>query len=470
MARRETVFFCTECGYEVSKWTGVCPGCHAFNTMTEAPRESGRPAGNVASVRRIDLPKPLPLSAIPEESEERISTGMEELDRVLGGGVVSGALILTGGDPGIGKSTLLLQAARNMAAGGKKILYISGEESLRQIKLRARRLGEFPDELRFLCETSLDAILKLLQEEKPAVVVIDSIQTMMKEDVSGTPGSPSQVRECTAQLLQTAKSLSITVFIIGHVTKEGTVAGPRMLEHMVDTVLYFEGDRHASYRILRGVKNRFGAVNEIGVFEMRSEGLAEVPNPSAFLLSGSAEQDSGSVVSCVIEGTRPLLLEVQGLVSRSAFGMARRTAAGVDYNRVNLLLAVLEKRCRLSLSDCDAYVNIAGGLRVNDPALDLAVILALYSSYRNLLLPPHLIVFGEVGLSGELRDVPFTEQRVQEALRLGYTSCLLPRASLNRGIKAKGMKLIGAAGLDEAIRYLHAASPARPESEEGGRA
>ena len=466
MAKRETVFFCSECGYEVSKWTGVCPGCHSFNTMTEAPRE---PASGKSALlpRRGPAVRPVSLSEIPEENETRISTGMEELDRVLGGGVVPGSLILTGGDPGIGKSTLLLQVARNMSAAGRGVLYVSGEESLRQIRLRARRLGSFPDSLRFLCETSLDRIAELMKTEKPDAVVIDSIQTMMREDVSATPGSPSQVRECTAPLLELAKSLSVTVFIIGHVTKEGTVAGPRMLEHMVDTVLYFEGDRHASYRILRGVKNRFGAVSEIGVFEMRSDGLAEVPNPSAFLLSGAAEQSSGSVISCVIEGTRPLLLEVQGLVSRTAFGMARRTAAGVDYNRVNLLLAVLEKRCRLSLGDCDAYVNIAGGLRVNDPSLDLAVILALYSSYRNLVLPPHMIVFGEVGLSGELRDVPFTEQRIQEALRLGYTSCLLPKVSLNRGIRAKGMKLIGASALDEAIRYLHAVSPA-PQTQDGG--
>ncbi|MBP5154473.1 MAG: DNA repair protein RadA [Lachnospiraceae bacterium] len=454
MPAKNTVFFCRECGCESSKWTGVCPGCRAFNTMVEAPKDSARSGKNAALPRRSAPDEAVRLDEIPAGEATRISTGSAELDRVLGGGAVPGSLILTGGDPGIGKSTLLLQVCRSMAAAGRRVLYVSGEESLRQIRLRADRIGAFTGDIRFLCETDLDRILQTAGQMKPEVCVIDSIQTMFREEAAGTPGSIGQVRECTLALMNYAKASHVTVFIVGHVTKEGTVAGPRMLEHMVDTVLYFEGDRHASYRVLRGVKNRFGATNEIGVFEMRGSGLAEVTNPSAFLLSGRPENVSGSVITCVMEGTRPLLLEVQGLVSRTSFGMPRRTAAGMDYNRMNLLIAVLEKRCRLSLSDCDSYINITGGIRLNDPSVDLAVVLALYSSFKNLPVLPELLVFGEVGLSGEIRSVPMTEQRVAEALRLGYTTVLLPRSSLPLACDTRGLRIVGAGTLEEAIRFL----------------
>ena len=336
------------------------------------------------------------------------------------------------------------------------MLYISGEESLRQLKLRADRIGAFTGEISFLCETDLDAIAELLREEKPEAVVIDSIQTMSRGDVASAPGSPAQVRECTNLLLTLAKSLTISIFIVGHVTKDGTVAGPRLLEHMVDTVLYFEGDRHASYRILRAVKNRFGATGEIGAFEMTAEGLKEVPNPSAFMLNGRPEGASGSVITGVMEGTRPLLLEVQALLTRTAYGMGRRTAAGIDYNRVSLLLAVMEKRLGLSLGDCDAYVNITGGLRISDPSLDLAVVLAMYSSYRDLPIDASTVVFGEVGLSGEIRAVPMIKERVQEAARLGFSTAILPKSALRADLGAKGMRLIGAANLEEAIKVIKA--------------
>lgn len=452
MAKEKTAaFFCKECGYESAKWYGMCPSCHAYNSMVEAPKERKTASGAVRSGPR---PVPRRLDEISTENSPRIGTGSGELDRVLGGGILPGSLILTGGDPGIGKSTLLLQVFRNLAAGGHKVLYISGEESLRQLKLRADRIGKFIGDISFLCETDLDAVAEILQEEKPEAVVIDSIQTMARNDVASAPGSPAQVRECTNLLLTLAKSLTISIFIVGHVTKDGTVAGPRLLEHMVDTVLYFEGDRHASYRILRAVKNRFGATGEIGVFEMTAEGLKEVPNPSSFMLSGRPEGTSGSVITGVMEGTRPLLLEVQALLTRTNYGTGRRTAAGLDYNRVSLLLAVMEKRLGLSLSDCDAYVNITGGLRVNDPSLDLAVVLAMYSSYRDLPLDPNTVVIGEVGLSGEIRAVPMIKERVQEAARLGFSTAILPKSALRADLGARGMRLVGAADLGEAIRAV----------------
>lgn len=453
MKDKTTAFFCSECGYESAKWNGICPGCRAVGTLVEAPKE---PKGSRA---RLTLPgnrlTPLTLDEIENAPEERMDTGFPELNRVLGGGLLPGSLILTGGDPGIGKSTLLLQMSRELALKGRKVLYVSGEESLRQLKLRADRIGRFGGDIRFLCETDLDRIGELLKEDKPEVLIIDSIQTMAREDVPSAPGSVAQVRECTALLLTLAKGLCISTFVVGHVTKEGAVAGPRMLEHMVDTVLYFEGDRHASYRILRSVKNRFGATGEIGVFEMSSEGLKEVPNPSAFMLSGRPEAAPGSLITCVMEGTRPLLLEVQALVSRSNFGgMGRRTAAGADYNRVNLLLAVLEKRLELTLGDCDAYVNITGGLKVSDPSLDLALVLALYSSYRNLAANAHTLVFGEVGLSGEVRGVPLAKERIQEAARLGFTDCILPASCLREDLNAKGVRLYPVSRLEEAVSLL----------------
>ena len=401
--------------------------------------------------------QPVLLTSVDTDDDERIRTGIGELDRVLGGGIVQGSLVLVGGDPGIGKSTLLLQVCQKLSAMGKKILYISGEESLKQIKLRADRMGTFSENLYLLCETNLELIRSSIERQKPDMAVIDSIQTMYNEEVSSAPGSVSQVRESTNVLLQLAKGLNIAIFIVGHVTKEGTVAGPRVLEHMVDTVLYFEGDRHVSYRILRGVKNRFGSTNEIGVFEMRREGLVEVENPSEYMLSGRPENASGSVVACAMEGTRPILMEIQALVCHSNFGMPRRTAAGLDYNRVNLLMAVLEKRAGLPLSSYDAYVNIAGGIRMNEPASDLGIVMAIASSYKNKPVPEDTIVFGEVGLSGEVRAVTMPEQRVAEAKKLGFKVCILPEVS-RKSLKNMGgqeeLRIIGVRSINQAIDLL----------------
>ena len=385
---------------------------------------------------------------------DSIKTDLCELDRVLGGGIVEGSLVLVGGDPGIGKSTLLLQMCYNLAKNGNSVLYISGEESLGQIKLRAQRVGEASDNLMVLCETSLDTIENVLENVKPQIVVIDSIQTMYREEVGAAPGSVSQVRETTAVLMQLAKGLNISIFIVGHVTKEGVVAGPRMLEHMVDTVLYFEGDKNAAYRILRSVKNRFGSTNEIGVFEMRQEGLAEVANPSEYMLTGRPEEASGSVVVCLLEGTRPILVEIQALVCDSNFGMPRRTAAGADYNRVNLLMAVLEKRAGIHLSGSDAYVNIAGGMRVNEPAMDLGIVMALVSSFRNRPMMENTIVFGEVGLAGEVRAVSQPQIRINEAVKLGFGNCILPQVCLKNIKKTDKINLIGISSVKDAVKLI----------------
>lgn len=455
--KRTTAFFCSECGYESSKWVGQCPSCHAWNTMVEAPipavesRTGSRAKSFGLSENRS---RPVGLSEIDDLREERWSTGYQELDRVLGGGIVRGSLVLVGGDPGIGKSTLLLQVTRNLAQAGRRVLYVSGEESLYQIKLRARRIGGVPDALKFLCETDLDRITELLMEQKPDLCVIDSIQTMAGSGVDAAAGSVSQIRETTSVLLRLAKQTGITFFLIGHVTKEGTVAGPRILEHMVDTVLYFEGDRYASYRVIRGIKNRFGSTNEIGVFEMRPEGLTEVANPSEYLLSGRPEGASGSVVTCSIDGTRAMLTEVQALVCRSNFGFPKRQATGTDYNRVSLLMAVLEKRLGLPLSEYDAYVNLAGGMKQTEPALDLGIAMAIISSFRNQAVDDHTMVFGEVGLSGEVRMVHMADVRVAEAARLGFTTCVLPKGCL-RGLHAPaGVRLIGVTNLSDAAELI----------------
>ena len=376
------------------------------------------------------------------------------MNRVLGGGIVPGSLVLVGGDPGIGKSTLLLQICRHLAAQGQDVLYISGEESLSQIKLRADRMGEFRGNLTFLAETNLDVIENKLSIDKAQVVIIDSIQTMFRESVASAPGSVSQVREATSVMLRLAKGLNIAIFIVGHVTKEGTVAGPRVLEHMVDTVLYFEGERTVSYRILRAVKNRFGSTNEIGVFEMEEKGLVEVENPSEMLLNGRPQDASGSVVTCSMEGSRPILLEIQALVCRTNFGMPRRTAAGTDYNRINLLLAVLEKRMGMPFGQCDAYVNVAGGMRISEPSLDLAIIMALVSSYRDQVIDSSTLIFGEVGLTGEVRAVTMAERRVDEAIKLGFTKCILPRVCLKRLKKKEGIELIGVDNIAQAIKAV----------------
>lgn len=450
---KTTVFFCQNCGYESSKWLGQCPGCKEWNTMVEekAPAKSGSARGVFSEKRRAE---PVSLGAVDLRDKERMTTHMAELDRVLGGGIVPGSLTLVGGDPGIGKSTLLLQVCRNMAADGHKLLYISGEESLQQIKLRANRIGDFSDNLLLLCETSLETVEQTIRKQMPAVAVIDSIQTMYHEEISSAPGSISQVRESTNVLMQLAKGLGVSILIVGHVTKEGTVAGPRVLEHMVDTVLYFEGDRHASYRILRGVKNRFGSTNEIGVFEMKEEGLMEVKNASEFMLSGKPQGASGSVVSCSMEGTRPILLEIQALVCHSNFGIPRRQAIGMDFNRLNLLMAVLEKRLNLQMSDCDAYVNLAGGMRIVEPAIDLGVAMAVASSFKNRAIDDKTIVFGEIGLSGEVRGVSMAGQRVAEAAKLGFTTCILPKVNMVQIKPPTGMQVIGVGTVRDAIDLI----------------
>ena len=451
MAKAKTVFFCQNCGHEESKWLGQCPGCKEWSTFVE---EKIRTEKVLSKEKRRESLKAIPLSEIAANSSNRIETRIGELDRVLGGGIVPGSLILVGGDPGIGKSTLLLQVCKHLSADKKKVFYISGEESQAQIKLRADRMGEFSDGLFILCETNLEAIQETIEREKVDILVIDSIQTMYSESVNSAPGSVSQVRESTNLLMQIAKGLGISIFIVGHVTKEGNVAGPRVLEHMVDTVLYFEGERHAAYRILRGVKNRFGSTNEIGVFEMRKDGLREVLNPSEFMLSGKPEGASGSVVACSMEGTRPILIEVQALVCQTSFGMPRRTAAGIDYNRVNLLMAVLEKRVGFSLSNYDAYVNIAGGIRMNEPAVDLGVVLAVASSYKNKVISEKTIVFGEVGLSGEVRAVSMPEVRVIEAKKLGFETCIVPEASMPALKEIQGIKLQGVKSVAEAMKCI----------------
>lgn len=447
---KKSVYFCQNCGHEESKWLGQCPMCKEWNTFAEEKVVSIK--GQKSSVEK--QVQAVTLSSVTTDEDERMKTELVELDRVLGGGIVPGSLVLVGGDPGIGKSTLLLQVCQKLSAMNKKVLYISGEESLKQIKLRANRIGEFSENLYLLCETSLNLIQTAIEREKPDVVVIDSIQTMYNEEIGSAPGSVSQVRESTNVFMQLAKGMNIAIFIVGHVTKEGTVAGPRVLEHMVDTVLYFEGDRHASYRILRGVKNRFGSTNEIGVFEMRKEGLVEVENPSEFMLSGKPENASGSVVACAMEGTRPMLMEIQALVCKSNFGMPRRTAAGIDYNRVNLLMAVLEKRVGLPLSGYDAYVNIAGGIRMNEPAVDLGIIMAVASSYKNRPVSEDTIVFGEVGLSGEVRAVTMPEQRVAEAKKLGFKVCVVPEVSLKSIGKVEGIEVIGVKSVNQTMNLL----------------
>ena len=451
--KTKTVFFCNECGYESPKWVGQCPACREWNTMVEE-RISGSASAIKSTKEALSKgeTKVASISQISLKEESKISTGLKELDRVLGGGVVPGSLTLVGGDPGIGKSTLLLQTCRLMGNAGEKILYVSGEESLKQIKIRALRIGDFPDNVELMCETNLAIIEEVIRKRQPKIVIIDSIQTMYIEDVTSAPGSVSQVRESTGILMRIAKGMDVSVFIVGHVTKEGTVAGPRVLEHMVDTVLYFEGDRHASYRVLRGVKNRFGSTNEIGVFEMREEGLVEVANPSEFMLEGRPKDASGCVVSCSMEGTRPILIEIQALVTRTNFGIPRRQAQGADYNRLNLLMAVLEKRVGLSLGDCDAYLNIAGGIKVTEPAVDLGIVLSVVSSFRNKPLPADLVAFGEVGLSGEVRSISQIEGRVKEAAKLGFKKCMVPLSGRDLIKETDEIKIYYVSSVSEAIQ------------------
>ncbi|WP_078697294.1 DNA repair protein RadA [Caloramator quimbayensis] len=448
MGKIKTSFICQECGYESPKWMGKCPGCGSWNTMVEEVQEKN----NNKLIESTS--RPLAINQIELLEEERYSTSLEELDRVLGGGVVRGSLILVGGDPGIGKSTLLLQVASNISSKGSLVLYASGEESSKQIKLRAKRLEVKEENLYVLSETNLSAIEKFIEELKPKVVVIDSIQTIYRPELLSAPGSVSQVREATSVLMRIAKTLNISIFIVGHVTKEGSIAGPRVLEHMVDTVLYFEGERHHTYRVLRAVKNRFGSTNEIGVFEMREKGLVEIKNPSELLLSGRPNNVSGSCVVCSMEGTRPVLVEIQALTCATAFGMPRRMATGVDYNRVILLMAVLEKRVGMQVQTFDAYVNVAGGLKLDEPACDLGIICSIASSFRNLPIHPKTIVVGEVGLTGEIRGVNMIEKRILEAKKLGFLKCIIPKENV-RGIEIpKGISVMPVDNIHEALDVI----------------
>lgn len=451
MAKLKQVYICQQCGYESGKWMGRCPACNEWGSLVEEIKDAQKQKLSKASGLHNT---PVKLKEVIIEEENRTSTGMQELDRVLGGGIVKGSLILVGGDPGIGKSTLLLQISQTIGEQNKSVIYISGEESVAQIKMRAERLGVYTSQLSLLSETNVNAIENLIKLEKPDMVIIDSIQTIYCEEVSSAPGSVTQVREATHLLMNLAKGYGITIMIVGHVTKEGSLAGPRVLEHMVDTVLYFEGERHASFRILRAVKNRFGSTNEIGVFEMVDIGLKEVKNPSEIMLSGRPIEAAGSVVSCTMEGTRPMLLEVQALSSFTSFGMPRRTATGVDYNRVVILIAVLDKRAGMDLGNHDTYVNLAGGLKINEPALDLGIIVSIASSFRNIAIDPYTVVFGEVGLTGEIRAVSMAEKRVMEAAKLGFKVCIMPKANMDKMPKVKGIKIIGVSNVSEALSVV----------------
>ena len=453
MAKKKTKFMCNDCGYESAKWMGRCPGCGNWNTMVEEVEIVAKGPRGAFQHSTSTTQKATPLINVETMEETRVKTEMGELNRVLGGGIVQGSLVLIGGDPGIGKSTLLLQVSALLSNKGHRVLYISGEESVRQTKLRAERLGVKSPELYIYSETNMEFLHQTIEEVQPKFVIVDSIQTVHHPEVTSAPGSVSQVRECTAELMRIAKTKNIAIFLVGHVTKEGQIAGPRILEHMVDTVLYFEGDNQASYRMHRGVKNRFGSTNEVGVFEMRTEGLREVTNPSEFMLNGKPEGAFGSVVACSIEGTRPILVEVQALVSQTYYNMPRRTAAGTDYNRVNLLLAVIEKRLGLQLSSCDAYVNVAGGMMIKEPALDLSIIAAILSSYKSRVLDPYMLFFGEVGLTGEVRGVNQAEQRVMEAVKMGFKVCVLPEVNM-ANLEKLPIKLIPIKNIKEILSLM----------------
>ena len=434
MAKSKTVFFCGECGYESAKWLGQCPVCKAWNAFSEAPALK---KGGSSLKPGVAASLPIKIKDVSLESDERVTTGISELDRVLGGGIVKGSLVLVGGDPGIGKSTLLLQMCAKLADKNISVLYVSGEESERQIAIRSERLGRQSSDMLLYCETDIEKIETAIENGKPEVVIVDSIQTMYSSKADSAAGSISQVREVTSTLLRISKGLGVSIFIVGHVTKEGTVAGPRTLEHMVDTVLYFEEEDVASYRILRAVKNRFGSTNEVGVFDMGQTGLREVANPSEYMLKGMPENAPGSVVACTMEGSRPILVEVQALVCQTNFNFPKRTTAGADYNRVNILIAVLEKRLGLNLGNCDAYVNVAGGLKINEPALDLAIVAALISSYRNRESKGKIIAFGEVGLTGEVRGVNLARLRLEEIAKFGENLVIIPKVNYTKELPFK---------------------------------
>ncbi|MBR1444398.1 MAG: DNA repair protein RadA [Firmicutes bacterium] len=449
MAKVKTKYVCGECGYETGRWMGKCPSCGNFGTLNEEIEES------VSSSARRNVSgekaKIYSLKNIENDTEERTATKIEELDRVLSGGIVKGSLTLVGGDPGIGKSTLLLQICQSIGQQNKKILYVSGEESVNQIKLRAVRLGITTENLMLLSETSFNIAEAAINKVLPNMVIIDSIQTMYMEELTSAPGSVTQVRECTARMMRIAKGKGISIMIVGHVTKDGSIAGPRILEHMVDTVLYFEGERQASYRVLRAVKNRFGSTNEIGVFEMRDNGLVQIDNPSEYMLSGRPVGASGSVITCSVEGTRPILTEVQALISYTTFNMPRRMATGMDFNRAILLTAVLEKRAGYQFGSYDSYVNLAGGIRINEPSLDCAVVAAMASSYKNIAVDAKTVIFGEVGLTGEIRAVSHTQKRVLECAKLGFERCVMPRANVKEIKKNTGINVVGVANISELL-------------------
>lgn len=451
--KQKTIFLCSECGYEHAKWFGKCPSCGAWNTMSEFREKPQVATRGVLQNNSKTREKPQQLAQIDTENESRFLSGINELDRVLGGGAVYGSFVLVGGEPGIGKSTLLLQMCDQMCKNAD-VLYVSGEESLRQIKIRASRLGVKPKNLYVLAQTDMDSIFLEADELSPDVMIIDSIQTVYRPELSSAPGGASQIKECAMALMQYAKNNGVTIFIIGHVNKEGTLAGPKILEHMVDCVLYFEGETTNSFRCLRAAKNRYGSTNEIGVFEMSDRGLLEVENPSAAMLSGHPIGASGNCIACTIEGTRPILAEIQSLVSKSAFGVPRRTAAGVDYNRMVLLLAILEKRAGLFLSSSDAYVNVVGGMKLTEPAVDLPILLATVSSFRDKPIGEGIMAFGEVGLTGELRAVSAASQRVQEAWRLGFHTCIMPKQELSTKDIPKGMNIVQVGNISDAIREV----------------
>ena len=449
MAKAKTVFYCTNCGNETPRWQGKCPACGAWNSIEEHIEKSV-PVGRAKSAPVGQSRKPQRISEVTSGGELRFSTGMGELDRVLGGGAVAGSLVLVGGAPGIGKSTLLLQICTSLCVG-RKVLYISGEESERQLKLRADRLGVVPDSLYILSETRLSDIMEAVSQLEPDILIVDSIQTLYNEENESAPGSISQVKDCTMTLMQLSKSQGITVFVVGHINKDGNIAGPKVLEHMVDCVLYFEGDPNSTYRLLRAAKNRFGSTNEIGVFEMQDAGLVEVPNPSQMLLEGRPEGASGTCVACVMEGTRPVLAEVQALVTKTTFNVPRRAADGFDFNRAVLLLAVMEKRAGMKLNLFDAYLNVIGGLRLDEPGADLPVILAVASSYRDQPIADDLVVIGEVGMTGEIRSVSHLNQRLGEAARLGFKKCMIPRSSSEKLEIPDGMTVYRVRNVREAI-------------------
>ena len=449
MAKTKSVFFCTNCGNETPKWMGRCPSCGAFNTMEEHIEKPTAP-GKVKSAPVGMSHRPQRIREVNSDGEIRFSTGMGELDRVLGGGAVAGSLVLVGGAPGIGKSTLLLQICNSLCSG-RRVLYVSGEESERQLKLRTERLGVSPEDLYILSETRLSDIVETVDEMKPDILIVDSIQTLYNENNDSSPGSVSQVKDCTMTMMQLSKAQGITVFVVGHINKDGNIAGPKVLEHMVDCVLYFEGDPNTSYRLLRAAKNRFGSTNEIGVFEMMDTGLEEVPNPSQMLLEGRPEGASGTCVACVMEGTRPVLAEVQALIAKTTFNVPRRASDGFDFNRAVLLMAVAEKRAGMKLSAFDAYINVIGGLHLDEPGADLPVALAIASSYRDVSIADDLVAIGEVGLTGEIRAVSHLSQRLGEVSRLGFQKCLIPRSGSEKVEIPKGLTVYRVRNLREAI-------------------